>query len=60
MLIHCDFCEKRVSSCVKMPCGYITETFNGQTLLLMPNDEEVYRNICVKCLFDSSKELEEE
>lgn len=59
MLLVCDFCGIHVSECAKIPCGYILETHEGCNHLIIPNGEDAYRNICVECLFLSSKEQEQ-
>lgn len=50
MLFECDFCQNKMETIIKLPCGYHVEYRKGQTYLVYPQDESVYRNICLACL----------
>jgi hypothetical protein len=51
MLMICEMCGKKNRAIMKIPCGYYIDHFEGKGLMFtMPNDEEAYRNICLKCI----------
>lgn len=52
MLLQCEMCQANVTEIAKIPCGYYLEKEEDKNwIFIMPNDEEGYRNICIKCLF---------
>ena len=56
MILQCDVCEESFSQIAKVPCTYVIEHLNKRVSLIIPNDGTAYQNVCLKCLFEQSKE----
>jgi Fe2+ or Zn2+ uptake regulation protein len=59
MLLECDGCGEKVSSCAKMPIGFMLEFMGKRTKLIIPEHKLEYRNICKNCLIEQSEESDE-
>lgn len=61
MLLQCDICQNVFSELSKIPCGFFIERNANGVFFIMPNDEEAYRNICLRCLLQQhgNEDIEE-
>jgi hypothetical protein len=56
MLLQCETCLEKCSSLAKIPCGFFFEkNEKGDLIFVQPLDETGFRNICLKCLFNSKE-----
>lgn len=51
MILECEICHNVYGEIAKLPCGFYFEKDEyGKVALIMPLDDEGYRNICINCL----------
>ena len=58
MLLMCDLCGIAYNKIAKLPVGFFVEMHGDKYIFIMPLDERAYRNICLKCIFANSEEME--
>lgn len=50
MLLQCEMCQTKVKEIAKVPCGFSYEREGKNLVIIFPNNEDAYRNICLACL----------